>query len=82
MPVRRGEDDPDCTCLASQIQRYQGKLSGALADRIDLLVGVSQPSAEEIGGAPGEASAAVRERVRAARERQEARLGLVAATPR
>jgi magnesium chelatase family protein len=74
-PCGRGEDDPDCTCLAAQIRRYQGKLSGALADRIDLLVAVSQPAAEEIGGPPGESSAAVRDRVCAARERQEARLG-------
>ena len=74
-PCGRGEDDPDCTCMGSSVQRYQGKLSGALADRIDLLAAVSQPSAEEIGGAPGESSATVRERVCAARERQEARLG-------
>jgi magnesium chelatase family protein len=74
-PCGRGEQDPDCTCLAASVQRYQGKLSGALADRIDLLVAVAQPSAEEIGGAAGESSAAVRERVCAARERQEARLG-------
>ena len=52
-----------------------GKLSGALADRIDILAAVRQPSAAEIGGAPGEPSAAVRERVCAARERQEHRLG-------
>jgi len=74
-PCGRGEDDPACTCLGSQVQRYQGKLSGALADRIDLLAAVAQPSAEEIGGAPGEPSAPVRDRVCAARERQEARLG-------
>jgi magnesium chelatase family protein len=74
-PCGRGEDDPACTCLGSQVQRYQGKLSGALADRIDLLAAVTQPSAEEIGGAPGEPSAMVRDRVCAARERQEARLG-------
>jgi magnesium chelatase family protein len=74
-PCGRGENDPDCTCLASQVQRYQGKLSGALADRIDLLAAVAQPAAEDIGGGPGESSAAVRERVCAARERQEARLG-------
>ncbi|MFT3862920.1 MAG: YifB family Mg chelatase-like AAA ATPase [Solirubrobacterales bacterium] len=74
-PCGRGEDDPDCACPAGSIQRYQGKLSGALADRIDLLAAVSQPSAEEIGGGPGESSAAVRDRVCAARERQEARLG-------
>ncbi|HEX3737477.1 MAG TPA: YifB family Mg chelatase-like AAA ATPase [Solirubrobacterales bacterium] len=74
-PCGRGEDDPACTCLAAQVQRYQAKLSGALADRIDLLAAVAQPAAAEIGGAPGEPSAAVRERVCAARERQEARLG-------
>ncbi len=74
-PCGRGENDPDCTCMAAQVQRYQGKLSGALADRIDLLAAVTQPAAAEIGGAPGESSAVVRDRVCAARERQEARLG-------
>ena len=74
-PCGRGETDPDCTCAPYDVQRYQGKLSGALADRIDVLAAVRQPSAAEIGGAPGEPSAAVRERVRAARERQERRLG-------
>jgi magnesium chelatase family protein len=74
-PCGRGEADPDCTCAPYDVQRYQGKLSGALADRIDLLAAVRQPSAAEIGGAPGEPSAAVRERVQAARERQEWRLG-------
>jgi magnesium chelatase family protein len=74
-PCGRGETDPDCTCSPYEVQRYQGKLSGALADRIDILAAVRQPSAAEIGGAPGEASAFVRERVCAARERQERRLG-------
>jgi len=74
-PCGRGEADPDCSCAPVAVQRYQGKLSGALADRIDILAAIRQPSAAEIGGAPGEGSAAVRERVVAARERQEARLG-------
>jgi magnesium chelatase family protein len=74
-PCGRGETDPDCACSPYEVQRYQGKLSGALADRIDILAAVRQPSAAEIGGAPGEPSAAVRERVCAARERQERRLG-------
>jgi magnesium chelatase family protein len=74
-PCGRGETDPDCTCAPYDARRYQGKLSGALADRIDILAAVRQPSAAEIGGAAGEASAAVRERVCAARERQEQRLG-------
>jgi magnesium chelatase family protein len=74
-PCGRGEADPDCSCAPYEVQRYQAKLSGALADRIDILAAVRQPSAAEIGGVPGEPSAAVRERVCAARERQEHRLG-------
>jgi magnesium chelatase family protein len=74
-PCGRGESDPECECAPLDVRRYQGRLSGALADRIDLLVPIRQPSAAEIGGPPGEPSAAVRERVAAARERQERRLG-------
>lgn len=74
-PCGRGETDPDCSCAPYEVQRYQGKLSGALADRIDVLAAVRQPSAMEIGGAPGESSAVVRERVCEARLRQEHRLG-------
>lgn len=74
-PCGRGEADPDCGCAPTAVRRYQGRLSGALADRIDILAAVRQPSAEEIGGGPGEPSAAVRERVASARERQERRLG-------
>jgi magnesium chelatase family protein len=75
-PCGRGEADPDCSCAPIAVQRYQGRLSGALADRIDILAAVRQPSAAEIGGGPGESSAAARGRVGAARERQERRLGL------
>jgi magnesium chelatase family protein len=74
-PCGRGEADPECICEPLAARRYQGRLSGALADRLDVMVAVQQPSAAEIGGAPGEASAAVRERVVAARERQARRLG-------
>lgn len=74
-PCGRGEADPDCVCTPLAVQRYQGKLSGALADRIDILAAVRQPSAEQIGGPPGESSALVRDRVWQARERQERRLG-------
>lgn len=74
-PCGRGEADPECSCAPLAVRRYQSRLSGALADRIDILVAIRQPSAAEIGGAPGEPSAAVRERVALARERQERRLG-------
>ncbi len=74
-PCGRGDEDAECSCPPLAVRRYQGKLSGALADRIDILVGLGQPSAREISGGPGEPSSAVRERVSAARERQENRLG-------
>jgi magnesium chelatase family protein len=74
-PCGRGEADPECSCAPLEVRRYQGRLSGALADRIDVLVAIRQPAAAEIGAGPGEPSEAVRERVVAARERQERRLG-------
>jgi magnesium chelatase family protein len=74
-PCGRGEADPECSCAPLAVRRYQARLSGALADRIDVLVAIRQPSAEEIGGPAGEPSIAVRERVSCARERQERRLG-------
>jgi len=74
-PCGRGESDPECTCAPLAVRRYQARLSGALADRVDVLAAIRQPSAEEIGGPAGESSEAVRGRVVAARERQERRLG-------
>lgn len=74
-PCGRGESDPECSCAPLAVRRYQSRLSGALADRVDILVALGQPSAREISGGPGEPSAAVRERVSAARERQRERLG-------
>jgi len=74
-PCGHGEEDERCDCPPLSIRRYQAKLSGALADRIDIALAVHRPSAEEMGGAAGESSAIVRQRVVAARERQERRLG-------
>jgi magnesium chelatase family protein len=74
-PCGRGEADPECSCAPLDIRRYQGRLSGALADRLDILVAIRQPSAADIAGPPGEASAAIRERVACARRMQEDRLG-------
>jgi magnesium chelatase family protein len=74
-PCGRGEDSADCRCDPVQVRRYGARLSGALADRIDISLAVSQPSAEALAGPPGESSKAVRERVAKARARQAARLG-------
>ena len=65
-----------CRCTPDQVARYQGKLSGPLLDRIDLQVEVpALPAQELLGASPGEASASVRERVLAARQRAERRQG-------
>jgi len=74
-PCGRGESSAECSCALPDVRRYRGRLSGALADRIDIVVAVTQPSAKEIAGEPGESSAAVRDRVAIARERQQRRLG-------
>ncbi len=74
-PCGRGETDAECSCAPQAVRRYESRLSGALADRIDILATVRQPSAEAMGGEAGEPSASVRERVEEARERQASRLG-------
>jgi magnesium chelatase family protein len=59
-----------CRCSPDQVSRYQGKLSGPLLDRIDLHIEVGAMPSEELVNAPsGEASEAVRVRVRTARNR-------------
>jgi magnesium chelatase family protein len=59
-----------------QIAKYRGRLSGPLRDRIDLIVEVpAVPVTAIADAAPGEPSAMVRERVCAARRRQQARSG-------
>ena len=74
-PCGRGADSRACTCTPPRVRTYQAKLSGALADRIDITIRIGQPGAEAMGAGPGEGSADVRERVVAARERQAERLG-------
>ncbi len=63
-----------CTCSPGQVQRYLNKISGPLLDRIDLQIEITPVPFEEISNtAPGEPSAAIRERVIAARKIQELR---------
>ncbi|MFL5911505.1 MAG: YifB family Mg chelatase-like AAA ATPase [Gaiellaceae bacterium] len=70
----RGEE---CRCDANDRARYRRRLSGPLLDRIDLVCELDAAPALELVGAPAagsDGSAAVRERVVAARERQRVRL--------
>ncbi|MGK2955354.1 MAG: ATP-binding protein, partial [Solirubrobacterales bacterium] len=74
-PCGRGEEDSACKCGDAAIRRYRAVLSGALADRIDINLGVRQPAAEAMAGPPGESSAAVRRRVISARTIMSDRFG-------
>jgi magnesium chelatase family protein len=65
----RGDPRADCRCGPQALQRYSERLSRALLDRFDLVLALPRPAAAELGAEPGEASAPVRERVAAARER-------------
>jgi magnesium chelatase family protein len=73
-PCPCGAGDDDCHCTAADLARHHRRLSGPLLDRIDVLVGVGRPAAEALRNEQAPCSAAVRERVVAARERQADRL--------
>ena len=67
---------PRCVCRPQEVQRYLRRISGPLLDRIDLQVAVQPVQYEALAGraqAAEEPSAAIRERVLAARAVQRAR---------
>lgn len=63
-----------CRCTVVEHDRHARRLSGPLLDRIDLSVRVDRPSAAELRAPALRTSAAERDRVQSARERQAARL--------
>jgi len=64
----------ECMCTPPMIQRYVAKISGPLLDRIDIHIEVPAVQYKELRGrACAEGSAAIRDRVMAARERQQQR---------
>lgn len=60
-------DPRNCICPGGVKQRYLGKLSGPLMDRVDLRVEMHAVKAGAFAPEPGESSAVVRARVAAAR---------------
>ena len=69
-----GDPTHKCVCTPGQIQRYMNKISGPLLDRIDIHCEIQAvPFAQLSQMQPGEPSAAIRERVIAARKIQEER---------
>ena len=69
-----GNPGQDCTCHPAQIQKYVGKISGPLLDRIDIHVEVPAVHYGELAARkPGESSASIRTRVLSARKVQAIR---------
>ncbi len=64
-----------CVCSVLQIRRYRAKLSGPLLDRLDIHLDVPPVPVRELRTElpPSEGSSAMRQRVLAARARQQAR---------
>ena len=73
---RFSQTNDQCDCPPSAIRRYQARLSGPLLDRVDLRVEVDRVTRTELTavGVPGETTATVADRVRAARDRAATRL--------
>ena len=76
-----GDPRHECRCPVPMVERYRGRISGPLLDRIDLHVEVPAVSLTQLRSGPGEPSSAVAERVAAARRVQAARFGPRAPSP-
>ena len=70
---RFGTAGDTCKCGVNDIARYRARLSGPLADRLDLRVTVAPVALSAMRTGGDESSGVVRQRVSEARERQRAR---------
>jgi len=76
-----GDPKHECRCTPSQVQRYRARISGPLLDRIDLHIEAPALAINDLRSEkPGETSAAIRERVLAARTVQQARFATTKTT--
>ncbi|MBW2472314.1 MAG: ATP-binding protein, partial [Deltaproteobacteria bacterium] len=65
-----------CVCSEARLGRYRQRLSGPLIDRFDIRITVPRLRSDDLRGAAGEPSSAVRDRVRRARALQATRTRL------
>lgn len=73
----QGHPSGRCVCRPEEVLRYLSRISGALMDRVDLVVQApSLTSQELLRATPGEGSASVRKRVTKARRRQREMRGI------
>src|SRR5262249_60202768 len=71
-----GEPRQACTCTPMQIEKYLGRISGPMLDRIDLHIEVPAVPFQELSAhADGTSSAQMREQVQRARSLQRRRFG-------
>ena len=71
-----GDRSGRCRCTPERIARYRGRVSGPLADRIDIKLEVPPPRESELlAPVAGEATTSIRQRVEAARRAQLDRQG-------
>jgi magnesium chelatase family protein len=71
-----GDRSGRCRCTPERIARYRGRISGPLADRIDIKLEVPAPrEAELVAPVAGESSTSIRNRVEKARQLQASRQG-------
>lgn len=69
-----GNPHQECSCTDQQIQKYMGRISGPLLDRIDIHIGCPQVKYQELASERrGESSGIIRARVQKARDRQRER---------
>ncbi len=73
-----GDRSGRCRCTPERIARYRGRVSGPLADRIDIKLEVPPPRESElVAPVAAEATSSIRERVETARRAQLDRQGKV-----
>jgi magnesium chelatase family protein len=71
---RAADPSGACNCSAADIERYNARISGPLADRIDMHVTVGAVALRDLSGAShGESSPSIRSRVERARATQRKR---------
>ena len=76
-----GDPIKPCTCAPSTVTKYQKRISGPLLDRIDIHVEVPRVDYEKLSkDRLGESSAAIRQRVEAARQVQRKRFADLSAS--
>lgn len=68
-----GDTQKACTCSQTEIDRYRNRLSGPIAERIDMCVEIQRVDYSELTGTASASTAELRQKVEAAREIQKKR---------